>query len=152
MLFRSTTNWPVESHVVPVVFGDEHTDRSFWGVITSVEDNSQIFGPPVRSYGITSYSTTPYGETTPTGIFYRHDVEELQRELPFHWTDINTDLTEAEYDQLLQDALRSESARIERWSTSSFRSPTQPSNSRAPRSPPSANSHSPNGRSNRSSR
>jgi hypothetical protein len=42
-------------------------------------------------------------------------VEELQRELPFHWTDINPDLTEAEYDQLLQDTLRSESARIERW-------------------------------------
>ena len=72
---RPTTNWPVESHVVSVVYGDEHTDRSFWGVITSVEDNSQIFGPPVRAYGITSYGTTPYGETTPTGNIYRLDVE-----------------------------------------------------------------------------
>jgi len=76
---RPTTNWPVESHVVSVVYGDEHTDRSFWGVITSVEDNSQIFAPPDRSYGIASYSTTPYGETTadttPTGNIYRLDVE-----------------------------------------------------------------------------
>ena len=72
---RPTTNWPVESHVVSVVYGDEHTDRSFWGVITSVEDNSQIFGPPDRSYGIASYSTTPYGERKPTGNIYRLDVK-----------------------------------------------------------------------------
>ena len=69
---RPTTNWPVESHVVSVVYGDDHTDRSFWGVITSVEDNSQIFAPPrdARPYGIASYSTTPYGdnlELTPLG-------------------------------------------------------------------------------------
>lgn len=42
-------------------------------------------------------------------------AEELQRELPFHAVDINPDLTDTEYDQLLKDALRSESARIERW-------------------------------------
>jgi len=73
---RPTTNWPVESHVVSVVYGDDHTDRSFWGVITSVEDNSQIFAPPDRSYyGITSYSTTPYGGIKPTGNIYRLDVE-----------------------------------------------------------------------------
>ena len=72
---RPTPNWPVESHVVSVVYGDEHTDRSFWGVITSVEDNSRIFAPPDRSYGITSYGTTPYGVTTPTGNIYRLDVE-----------------------------------------------------------------------------
>ena len=74
---RPTTNWPVESHVVSVVYGDDHTDRSFWGVITSVEDNSQIFAPPrdARPYGIASYSTTPYGERTPTGNIYRLDVK-----------------------------------------------------------------------------
>ena len=73
---RPTTNWPVESHVVSVVYGDDHTDRSFWGVITSVEDNSQIFAPPDRSYyGITSYSTTPYGGIKPTGNIYRLDAE-----------------------------------------------------------------------------
>ena len=60
-----------------VVYGDEHADRSFWGVITSVEDNSQIFAPPrdARPYGIASYSTTPYGERTPTGNIYRLDVK-----------------------------------------------------------------------------
>lgn len=64
---RPTANWPVDSHVVPVVFGSDHTDQSFWGVITALDDSSQIVAPPDRAYGIASYGTTPYGESTGDG-------------------------------------------------------------------------------------
>jgi hypothetical protein len=47
-------------------------------------------------------------------------AEELQRELPFDKADINIDLTDSDYKTLLNDVLRSESARIERWAETQF--------------------------------
>lgn len=32
--------WRVESHVVPVIYSDDISDQSFWGVITAVDDDS----------------------------------------------------------------------------------------------------------------
>ena len=76
---RPSTNWPVESHIVPVVYGNEITDRSFWGVIVSVDDSTQTLGgPPDLAYGVASYGSTAYGESTGDGSdrnVYRLDIE-----------------------------------------------------------------------------
>ena len=59
--------WPVDSHIVPVIYGDGIVDdESFWGVIDAVEDNSTILGPPEtgdgEAYGMTVYGFDQYGE------------------------------------------------------------------------------------------
>ena len=37
--------WPVDSHVVPVIYSDDIADQSFWGVIVGVSDETRMIAP-----------------------------------------------------------------------------------------------------------
>ena len=72
--------WPVDSHIVPVVYGEELAeDESFWGVITEVSDDSQYIADTEtgdESYGVKPYGIEPYGEAyEPSGNHYRIGLE-----------------------------------------------------------------------------
>lgn len=72
--------WPVDSHIVPVVYGDEVAeDRSFWGVIVAVDDASTFIADTVKgdsSYGTKPYSIEPYGEAfEPSDNHYRLNLD-----------------------------------------------------------------------------
>lgn len=59
---RPLPQWDVESHVVPIVFGAESSDRSFWALVTGVSDNS-TFVSGVTGGGDGAYGVEPYGST-----------------------------------------------------------------------------------------
>lgn len=72
--------WPVDSHIVPVVYGSDLRDeQSFWGVITGLNDDSRTIEETQTggdSYGTKPYGIEPYGEAfEKTSNTYRLSID-----------------------------------------------------------------------------